>query len=531
MKRKLNFDDFEDFLAENAEELRMQPSDKVWHNIDKELHAGKRKWPALTFFSITICATVIASLFFIYPNKNIFEIDYKKAAVAVPGTESLISVTEEDVAKNQFILQDRSKVIKNTINDALPDYSSKAIEMNNPVALRNERAENINSIGELSQVNADALTKRLGYLFNRQNGLVFNINKTVSEYLLSNDIDNQLIVNANIGERQKRLTSSVLPGSNVVAEDEIIKKDKSLELKEEHAFESKVVNSNTAYNEMNLDSNQAHSLAYWDTLLNSKPYFESIKTELIAKKEKWQYAVYVTPSSSYRNYEEEAFFKDPNAPVTNTNGLNNMLSNNIDKYVKHKANFGFEAGAAIGYKFSSNLTVRLGAQVNYRGYEIDAFKADNQVVELNFNRGVYVDSFITYSNISNSGGFETVTLKNRFLQLSIPVFFNLDLFQYKKLGFSVEGGVQPTFNLVSSNYILSTDYNNYFIRSSLNRKFNINTQLSSLVHYKIKNVTLFVGPQIRYQLLSNYKKEYPVKEHLVDYGIKLGFYKTFSSKL
>ena len=527
MKRKLNFDDLEDFLADNAEELRMQPSDKVWHNIDSHLHAGKRKWPALTFISIAICGAVIASLFFIYPNKNIFDIDYKQASIVDSKVQDLVAKNGETKSQNHFILQSPPKKINNSINDALPDYSSKAIERKNTTALVNENKENINHIEALSEVNADALTRRLGYLFSKQSGLVFNLNKVVHEYLATNDVDNHLILNATVSDKQKRLYSAAMFAGNAVLNDSS-KTESETEHKEEHSFENRIVNS--AY-EINLDSNQMQSLAYWDTLLNTKPYFESIKTELIAKKEKWQYSVYAAPSSSYRNYEEEAFFKDPNAPVTNRNGLNNMLSNNIDQYVKHRANFGFELGAAIGYKFSSNLTVKVGAQLNYRGYEIDAFKADNQVVELNFSRGVYVDSVRTYSDISNSGGFETVTLKNKILQLSVPVFFNLDLLQYKKLTFSVEGGVQPTFNLMSDNYILSTDYNHYFKRPSLNRAFNINTQLSTLFNYKIKNVTLFAGPQIRYQLLSNYKKQYPVKEHLMDYGIKLGFYKTFSSKL
>jgi hypothetical protein len=35
-----------------------------------------------------------------------------------------------------------------------------------------------------------------------------------------------------------------------------------------------------------------------------------------------------------------------------------------------------------------------------------------------------------------------------------------------------------------------------------------------------------VGPQIRYQIFSSYKKEYPIIEHLKDYGFKIGLSKT-----
>jgi hypothetical protein len=35
-----------------------------------------------------------------------------------------------------------------------------------------------------------------------------------------------------------------------------------------------------------------------------------------------------------------------------------------------------------------------------------------------------------------------------------------------------------------------------------------------------------MGPQMRYQLLSSYKEDYPIREHLVDYGFKIGIQKT-----
>ena len=31
-----------------------------------------------------------------------------------------------------------------------------------------------------------------------------------------------------------------------------------------------------------------------------------------------------------------------------------------------------------------------------------------------------------------------------------------------------------------------------------------------------------IGPQVRYQTMSSFKKKYPVMEHLFDFGLKLG---------
>ncbi len=35
-----------------------------------------------------------------------------------------------------------------------------------------------------------------------------------------------------------------------------------------------------------------------------------------------------------------------------------------------------------------------------------------------------------------------------------------------------------------------------------------------------------VGPQFRYQLLSSYESEYPIREYLMEYGIKIGITKS-----
>jgi hypothetical protein len=35
-----------------------------------------------------------------------------------------------------------------------------------------------------------------------------------------------------------------------------------------------------------------------------------------------------------------------------------------------------------------------------------------------------------------------------------------------------------------------------------------------------------IGPQYRYQLMSSFKNKYPIRENLMDFGIKLGVIKT-----
>ena len=58
-------------------------------------------------------------------------------------------------------------------------------------------------------------------------------------------------------------------------------------------------------------------------------------------------------------------------------------------------------------------------------------------------------------------------------------------------------------------------------------KWNINTGIEAFMQFNgKKGISWQVGPQIRYQLLPGAVRSYPVREHLIDYGLKIGFVKT-----
>jgi hypothetical protein len=57
------------------------------------------------------------------------------------------------------------------------------------------------------------------------------------------------------------------------------------------------------------------------------------------------------------------------------------------------------------------------------------------------------------------------------------------------------------------------------------RKWNINTSVGINLTYRAGTSSWQIGPQVRYQHLSTYSNAYPIKEHLMDYGIRLGFTK------
>ena len=92
----------------------------------------------------------------------------------------------------------------------------------------------------------------------------------------------------------------------------------------------------------------------------------------------------------------------------------------------------------------------------------------------------------------------------------------------RKTSLGIAGTVQPTYILRDRAYLISTDYKNYAEIPWLVRRWNLSTSLETFAAYSTGNLKWKIGPQVRYQWLSSFQEKYPVKEHLFDFGLKLG---------
>ena len=70
--------------------------------------------------------------------------------------------------------------------------------------------------------------------------------------------------------------------------------------------------------------------------------------------------------------------------------------------------------------------------------------------------------------------------------------------------------------------MISTDYKNYVEVPQLIRRWNISTSFETFAGYSTGKINWKIGPQVRYQLLSSFQQKYPVKEHIFDFGLKVG---------
>lgn len=244
----------------------------------------------------------------------------------------------------------------------------------------------------------------------------------------------------------------------------------------------------------------------------------SIKTKRIS----WQLAF--SPTVNYRRLtgarDAKNYLNTASIPVAV------QVNGDIDNLVNHKPALGFELGTHGMLKLNKKFTAKAGLQFNYSKYDIRAFKAPRELTMIALNSQTGINPILGYSDVRNFGGSEPEDLKNQYFQLSMPVGIEYKVFGNDKLQFSVATTLQPTYLLNSNTYLITTDFKNYAKEPSLVRKWNMNAAAEAFIAYERGGVKWQVGPQFRYQLLSSYRKEYPIKEYLMEYGIKVGITKT-----
>jgi hypothetical protein len=244
------------------------------------------------------------------------------------------------------------------------------------------------------------------------------------------------------------------------------------------------------------------------------------------KKEKIEWQFYFTPTVSYRTLNGKA----TKAPYS-YNGVIYSTSpgfpQNVDDAVTHKPSIGMELGMAMLYNVNKKLRIKAGMQFNYSQYLINAYNYVPEIAPYGASRnGFRSDTINVISHYRNFNGFTQTWLRNERLMISLPVGAEWTVAGKGRVQFNVAATIQPTYNLTNRAYLVSTNLKNYAEEPSLYRKWNVNSALETFLTINTGTVKWSVGPQFRYQLLSSYKNNYPIKEYLFDAGFKVGVNKT-----
>lgn len=259
---------------------------------------------------------------------------------------------------------------------------------------------------------------------------------------------------------------------------------------------------------------------------NAAPWsIESVWNAYKPRKRRFQTQYYFAPTISYRKLSE-------NKSYLRTTSLFNSPPNyaalygSVNKMVTHKPDLGFELGVTEKYALSKKVKLRAGLQFNVNRYDIKAFNAPYSLttIALNNRASSRVDSVWALSNYSNVavGGKKINWLQNFSFQVSAPIGVELALAGNDKVQFGIATAVQPTYVLGDRAYQITTNYKNYTQIPWLLRRWNVNTSFETFVAYQSGRTRWQIGPQVRYQLVSSFISDYPVKEYLFDFGLKIG---------
>jgi len=218
----------------------------------------------------------------------------------------------------------------------------------------------------------------------------------------------------------------------------------------------------------------------------------------------WNY--YLSPFVSYRAYSKQ----------------DGILKSDVNQH----PSAGLEAGSAMKYSLTKKLKFISGFQVNYSEYTIQANNIHPVMATLLlYNKEGVPYSISSISFYGNGPGSAPVNLHNYSFQVSLPVGFEYKLAGNNDIQLNAFTTFQPLFVVDNRAYILSTDKKNYITQASLSHRWNMSSNFGTFISFNSNKFNWQIGPQVYYQLFSSYSSAYPLREHFIDYGIRLGISK------
>jgi hypothetical protein len=494
MERRFYTNDFEDFLKDQADQFKMSPSKKVWHGIYNDIHPGKR-WPSVSITLLFVFTLLLVGHLNVqqsprgYQSNIAIEADVKnleKENKKQASQKSMqkpfkkITLAKGGVKSAGIVESNKNKTTSTTAEELVMSLK--------------DAPENVNGIKEGS-----SLDKISSIPQSDDASLLINNTDVTNKKSMHTFIADELLKNATIEATpfNSFLSSEITSSSSEITSSSSIDISKS----------------NDVEGSPNYPNITAVSYETNNTIA-SAPHLK------VRKNAKISWAYYFSPTISYRTYLNQT----TNADQAYLGNLNPSPNISFNRKVTHRPSIGLEAGTAMKLSLTKKLKLTSGLQVNYSAYTISANNIHPIVATLvlhNESTGApYAVSSISY--YGNGPGTIPQNIHNYSLQLSLPVGLEYQLTGNDKIQFSAAASFQPSFVASSRAYILSTDKKNYINEPNLSRQWNMGTNIGTFISFNSNKLRWQIGPQVRYQLLSSYVNKYPVKEHLIDYGIRLG---------
>lgn len=467
MENRFDNRDFEQFVKQNADQYRMFPSEKVWKNIHFSLHT-RRRWYGI---GLALLLLTVGTVTWVMLSPD------KKTTLANTKSFTNLTANENKPENNEKVVliagnhqQRNTRVISNAEN-----LQDRVFPNTISIPDENETGQDIAIVPVIKTNNENAVP-----------GILI-----------------QPITNSkanNISVRQPLIAKTVIPAISDI-------KDILQTTPDVKNEESKTDNPTVAENKKDEFPLTIESVV--NSYIHKKP----------RKKLSWE--VYFSPTISYRRLSENKDFIN-SAQATNNSFNYYTAIADINSLVTHKPDVGLQLGFNAGYPLSKSLKIVAGLQFNVSKYDILAYTYSSEVATIALNTGTGLNSVSTFTNYRNFDGNNAGWLSNLYFSASLPVGLELKLNRSSKTQIGIAATIQPTYLLSDRVYLLSTDYKNYLEMPSLTRRWNVSGGVEAFARYNTGKIQWQIGPQFRYQMLSSFKDPYPVREHLYDFGLKLG---------
>jgi len=478
--------EFEKYLKEQADQHRMYPSDPVWRNIQHEIH-GYKKWPALTFISILIISALVVSTVVLKPHTQQRAATPANTTNKVNEKSAANTAAENQKKYNEHLLAEN--ITQQTIKDVIQTVHEKQSGETLVISTPHAPSSIINNSTDNNNSSAAA-------------------NSTVSQELTqSADIKEQSIASSK-PENDKR---EILSPSFFLRDDLNINSD---ELSKEHYntnYHFTFSNTSNSLTDDNISSAFSFSLS-------RKNSTSSIIN--LSNPSKFDFQFYAAPSISYRRLVDDAHGQLAHSYISAI-PLDANYSIDVNRIIQHRSSAGYEVGFGVGYNLSKNFAVRSGFQFNMRQYNINAYVHSTEPTSISLVENGSNGVWNTISAFRNISGSTPIVLKNRYYEISLPLGVDWRPIN-KKFAWGFAASIQPTYTFDKEPFIISANFKNYTDGSKLMRNWNLNTSFETYLGYNTGQYRWQIGPQVRYQLLPTMNNSYPIREYLLDYGIKIG---------
>jgi hypothetical protein len=546
MDNEFYTDNFEQLLKEQADRFTMQPTKRVWHSIYNDLHPARR-WPSIAIS----CLLVISILLLGYFNTNNSgnqntsssnlandagnTLGKQGGAGQQVGTDGgLVSGNDNTVAS---VATEGSNVSPSTvtspINSSLTGQNPLAPTVNNAnLPRRTSRLSSVRAIQHKNNQQNSRTTTGQSTQDKRSASHLYVVPPTAgndAEQVDNNkpvSSDNNIMTNP--GQSQTKIvagnTETLAPVAGTKAEDNANNADGDNQNNEKTVADI----------EQKTDLQKATAITYIDRAwIDDHAFYNKPRRGKLKNRLSWQ--AYITPSVTYRTLFE-------NSIAEGRTTLQSLVTNpfvrqpGIENSVDHKPGPSIELGGAVAYQLAKKWQLKVGAQVNYTSYHATANNIQHPIttnIAVNDFTNGSLDIENRSASISNTPGSNNNRLNNYTVQLALPIGFAYKLAGNNDLKFFAGATLQPSFILVGSSPLLSSDRLFYIENNtkqgdaSFMRRFNVAMGIETYASFRMGEYTFLAGPQLRYQLLTTNSNKYTIGEKLYNIGIKLGISKKF----